>query len=109
MPSPKRYTYRILYVGRDHALLEFLQDALSRLDCFVVRCPRGSEARSFIAGIDYSLLLFDDELPDISGSELEKLARQFPHREHTPIIIIKRSDDFDSLIETIKKRLGERA
>ena len=108
MPAcPKHWKYRILYVGSDLALTAFLQDELKWLDCFVVRCPDGRGARLFIdSDIDYSLLLFDDELPDMTGKELERFARKLSHRERTPIIIFKKSDNFNMLVETIIQRLA---
>ena len=80
-------SHRILYVGRDHILLRFLQDALS--DCTVVRCPDGRGARPLIeSDINYSLLLFDDTLPDTTGTELAQFARALSHRVRTPIVIL---------------------
>ena len=120
MPSPQRYTYQILYVGRDHALTAFLKDELKRLDCFVVRCPSGSESRSFIASdIDYSLLLFDDELPDMTGLALAHFTSEQAHRKTTPVVILSKDKargmvaglffekpyDVDSLVQTITARL----
>jgi DNA-binding response OmpR family regulator len=114
MPArPKRWKHRILYVGSDLALTAYLKDALSHLDCCVVRCPRGTEARIFIesempmiggSAIRYSLFLFDEQLPDMTGKELTKFTRSVEHRKKTPILIVEKSDNFDSLIETIKKR-----
>jgi DNA-binding response OmpR family regulator len=99
-----RYRYRILYVGHDLALLSSLQAALK--DCHVVRCPRGTEARSFIEGIDYSLLIFDDELSDMTGAELEQFTRAIKYREKTPILIYKPSDDYSLVVDTITRLPG---
>ena len=119
MPSPN-YKYRLLYVGRDLALTAFLKDALMRLDCFVVRCPRGTEARSFIASdINYSLLLFDDELSDMTGLALAHFTSEQAHRKTTPVVILsgekargmvaglyfEKPYDVDSLVQTITARL----
>jgi DNA-binding response OmpR family regulator len=125
---PKRWKYRILYVGRDLALTVFLKDALNPLDCYVVRCPRGTEARIFIesempyiggSAIKYSLFLFDEQLPDMTGIELAQLTRSIKHRAATPIVILTKEKargmvaglffekpfDVVSIVETIITRL----
>ena len=92
----------MLYVGSDLALTAFLKDELKPLDCFVVRCPRGREARLFIESeIKYSLFLFDEELMDMTGAELEQLTHRVKHRKHTPVVIYQKSDNFNNLVETI--------
>ena len=115
MPSrPKRWKYRILYVGSDHALTAFLKDALQRLDCFVVRCPTGRLAQPLIESerpvigseIKYSLFLFDEELPDMTGKELAEFTHSIWHRKKTPILIIEKSDDLGLLANDIIRLLG---
>lgn len=113
-------SHRILYVGRDHTLLQSLQDALK--DCRIVRSPSGRDARFLIESeINYSLLLFDEELSDTTGLELAHLARGARHRERTPIIILSASearcvgagvflekpDDLKLLVSAIKQLLAE--
>jgi DNA-binding response OmpR family regulator len=122
MPSPQRYKHRILYVGRDLALTAFLKDELKRLDCFVVRCPDGRGARLFIeSDINYSLLLFDDELPDMTGLALANFTRERAHRTTTPVVILsgdkargmvaglffEKPYDVGSIIETITVKLRD--
>jgi CheY-like chemotaxis protein len=111
---PKRWKYRILYVGRDLALTAFLKDALNPLDCYIVRCPRGTEARIFIesempyvggSAIKYSLFLFDEELPDMTGKELADFTHKVKHRKKIPILIIERTDDRDRLASDILRLL----
>ena len=106
---PKRWKHRILYVGSDLALTSLLKDALSNLDCHVVRCPRGTEARIFIESemsmiggskIRYSFFIFDEQLPDMTGQDLAKFTRAVTHRKKTPILIVEKSEDFHSLVET---------
>jgi DNA-binding response OmpR family regulator len=92
---------RILYVGRDYDLLQFLSDTLK--DCEVIRCPPSNYlARLFIGSeINYSLFVLDEKLRDTTGAELEKFARSLSHRERTPVIIFKKPEDFNILVETI--------
>ncbi len=94
------YSHRILYVGHDLALLDFLQESLKA--CWTVRSASGLFARLLIElDIPYSILLFDEQLPDTTGLLLACFTRDFPHRQQTPIIIIKSSDEFQTLARTI--------
>ncbi|MGB7923379.1 MAG: hypothetical protein WCF57_09060 [Pyrinomonadaceae bacterium] len=105
---PKRWKYRALYVGSDLALTAFLKDAFKPLDCFVVRCPRGTEARIFIESeIRYALFLFDEELQDMTGKELAEFTHAQAHHKKTPILIVEKSDDYQHLLETIVRELSK--
>jgi DNA-binding response OmpR family regulator len=96
----------IFYVGQDLTLLKFLQDVLD--DCAVIRCPIGSVARIFIASeINYLLLLFDEQMPDMTVDELAGFVRTLAHREGTPVITFKPSDDFNSIVGAIVHMLRE--
>jgi glutaredoxin len=94
---------RILYSGADYVLSELLKDALKPLDCFVVRSPVYTARTLVESDIKYTLLLFDD---DPAGAELERYARTLPHREHTPVIIVKNSESFDRLLDAIRRQLA---
>jgi DNA-binding response OmpR family regulator len=108
MPSrPKRWKYRILYVGLDYALTAFLKVTFNRLDCFVVRCPSGRLSYCLIESeIKYSLLLFDEQLLDMTGKELAEFARAVKHRKQIPILIVEKSDDLSVLASEIVRLLG---
>lgn len=95
---------RILYSGADYLLSELLKDALKSLDCFVVRSPVFTARTLIKSDIKYTLLLFDD---DPAGAELENYARTLPHRRQTPVIIVKKSESFDRLLDTVRRRLGK--
>lgn len=97
-------SHRILYVGLDHALVVFLNKALE--DCQTVRSPSGRDSQCLIeSDIKYSLLLFDDELPDTTGAKLKRFAHKLPHRKQTPIIIYKRTDDLSLLVDSIVRAI----
>ena len=65
-----------------------------------MRAPSGYVARVFIAGrIDYSLFLFDAELPDTTGAELECFTHT--RRECAPVVIIQDSDNFHLIVKAI--------
>ncbi len=94
---------RILYSGADYVLSELLKDALKSLDCFVVRSPVYTARTLIESDIRYTLFLFDD---DPAGAELESYASTLPHRERTPVIVVKNSESFDRLLDSIRRRLG---
>ncbi len=83
---------RVLYVGNDLALLDYLNGALK--DCDVSRAPAAMIARWFIEGqSNYSLLLFDAELPDSTGLALVGFARSVERRGRTPVIILSEEEE----------------
>jgi DNA-binding NtrC family response regulator len=92
-------SHNILYVGHNLALLKYLQSNLR--DCRVVRSPGDSTVRGLIKNINYSLLLFDEELPDTTGVELAEYACSLERQPSTPFIIIKKGDSFESLAKAI--------
>ena len=107
MPSP-HYRFRVLYVGRNHALSAVLQDTLADLDCLVVYCPPHGvpEARLFIgSAIPYAVFLFDDLLHGTTGAELARFALSLPHRARTPVFAVKESDDLRTLAERVRHLL----
>ena len=93
---------RILYAGDDTELPASLRDGLSGLDCFVVRSPVETARTLIRSGIEYSLLLFDETE---AGAELGAYASSLPHREHTPVIMVKKSEGSGVLLDSIKRRL----
>jgi CheY-like chemotaxis protein len=107
-PYQVLYTYRVLYVGNDLALLTFLRHALEQQKCSVVRCADATTARVFVKSENrYALLLLDAELPDATGEELAAFTRGLPHREHTPLVV-RQSEDFDSLAKAVRRQLCAR-
>jgi DNA-binding response OmpR family regulator len=53
----------------------------------------------------YSLLLFDEDLPDVTGKELERYARALPHYARTPIITLTAGECEAKIIETVARLL----
>ena len=108
MPSPVRRR-NILYVGKNYALLKALQDRLADLDCMVVRHPADglSTARLLIGSdIPYEVLLFDELMVGAAGVELARFALSLPHREGTPIFIVKEADDVPALADGVRQLLA---
>jgi len=71
-----------------------------------VRAPDGSVARSFIERINYSLLLFDHGLPDMTGTELAEVTRAIPHRERTKVILLPAGEHGARIVEIIARSLA---
>lgn len=86
-------SHRILYVGHNLTLFMSLQKILG--DCRIVRSPGDSTVRTLIAGINYSLLLFDEELPGMTGLELAEFSCSLGREVFTPFIIIKKTGGFE--------------
>ena len=95
-------SHRILYAGDNLALPARLRDALHASDCFVVYSPVGIAPMFIRSDIEYSLLLFDETE---AGAELEAYARSLSRRERTPVIIVKESEGFGVLLNTIERRV----
>lgn len=96
-------SHRVLYAGDDAGLPARIRDGLGGLDCFVVYAP-ANIARAFLqSDIEYSLLLFDEAAV---GAELQRFARSLPHRAHTPIIFVKKSEGSGTLFDAVRRRLG---
>jgi hypothetical protein len=94
---------RILYAGDGVTLPGLLKDSLKGFDCFLVRSPVATARTLLKSDIKYTLLLFDGTA---AGAELERFTRTLTHREHTPIILVKKSGDSGRLLETIRRRVG---
>lgn len=99
-------SHRILYAGDDTSLPARLREALGKLGCFVVYSPVGCARTLIQSDIKYSLLLFDETE---AGAELGGFVRTLPHRERTPVIIVKKSEGLKGSLDAIKRRLTTRA
>jgi DNA-binding response OmpR family regulator len=102
IPS-RTYRYHVPYAGIDLMLLKSLQDNFA--DSRIVRSPSGSIAHTLMKSILYSLLLFDEDLPDMAGKELEGQARALPHHARTPIITLRVGEREAKIVETVKRLL----
>jgi CheY-like chemotaxis protein len=84
---------RILY-AEDHATVRLaVRDALEAEGWRVEVCADGRAALAELEGAaHYDVLLFDNELPGVSGLELTACARSLAHRRETPVVIISASE-----------------
>ncbi len=94
--------YRILYVGLDLQLLEYLQESLQ--ECWIVRAPAACVARLFIDKLNYAVLLFDEQLMDTTGAQLARFVRSLAHRKHTPVIISQQPADLLKLARKVAQQ-----
>jgi len=85
---------RILYVGNDLLLQEFLQ---ANLEGTVVRCAGLSQAQLLIRGIEYSLIVLDQNM-----RKLRRFIRDV--RMGTPVLLV--SDSPEHLLKKIKNQLS---
>ena len=85
-------------------MLKHLRESLR--DCQTVRAPDGLVALLFIKSINYSLLLFDHELPDTTGTKLAEFTRTLSNRERTPIMLTSATEGEAGIVETIASLLN---
>jgi CheY-like chemotaxis protein len=84
---------RILYIEDNDLVAGAVRESLG-LEGWHVEIARERMAalKQLNGSAAYDLLLFDNELPGISGVELVRTARQLDHRRRTPIIMFSASD-----------------
>jgi len=87
-------SFRILYVGNDLLLQEFLQ---AKLEGTVVRSAGLSQAQLLIRGIDYSVIVLDHNM-----RKLRRFIREV--RTGTPVLLV--SDPPEDLLKKIKNQLS---
>jgi CheY-like chemotaxis protein len=83
----------ILY-AEDHATIRLaFKETLEREGFYVEACADGPTALARLESeTGYALLLFDDELPGMSGLELARHARSLEHRRSAPVVIVSASE-----------------
>ncbi|MCA1593872.1 MAG: response regulator [Acidobacteria bacterium] len=84
---------RILYVEDSLMVAEAVRDALESEGWGVKFCAEGADAlREIESATHYDILLLDNELPDVSGLELARRARENSRCRRTPIVMLSGSD-----------------
>jgi CheY-like chemotaxis protein len=79
----------ILYVEDNQIVADAVRDLLEAEGWSVEACADGYCAVERLAdGRSYDLLLFDHDLPGVSGMELTRHARRLARHGRTPIIIL---------------------
>ncbi len=83
----------ILYVEDDHLIAGMVKEMLEDEGWAVETCDDGADALSKIESADdYDLMIFDQQLPHVTGLELIRRARSLAHRQQTPIIMLSSRD-----------------
>jgi CheY-like chemotaxis protein len=83
----------ILHVEDNRHVAEVLKETLEAEGWKVESCADGATAMKKLTGdARYDLLLFDQNLPGVSGLELVRAARKLPHRRRTPVVMLSASD-----------------
>lgn len=125
-PAAEARPLRILHVEDNRTVAEAVQETLEARGWAVETCADGAGAMRLLAGgARFDLLIFDNELPGLSGLELIMWARRLPHCRRVSIIMLSASDveaearragadaylrkpqDIGRLIETVTGLLGE--
>lgn len=115
----------ILLVEDFEPLRQSVKETLEFEGWRVETCADGSVALLLIkSDRRYDLIILDNELPNVSGLELTRRARELPHRRETPIIMFSASEcvrdallagvntflrkpqDIGKIVETIKRLLS---
>lgn len=95
-------TVRILHVEDEPTVADMVRVALEDGGWVVETCADGAQARRKLSGrAHYDLLIFDNQLPGVSGVELLRHARSLPHRRRTPAVVLSAAD-----VETEAWRAG---
>jgi CheY-like chemotaxis protein/Tfp pilus assembly protein PilF len=116
----------ILHVEDNNAVAITIRDTFKREGWNVITYSDGAIALKMIESEEhYDLLLVDNELPNVSGLELIKRARQLLHRKDRPIVMLsasnigadawrtgvsaflKKPEDIKKLVETVNHLLGK--
>lgn len=83
----------ILFVEDSQFVADAVRETLECEGWRVEMCADGYIASLLIKGeARYDLILLDNELPNLSGLELTRRARELPHRKKTPIIMLSASE-----------------
>lgn len=78
----------ILFAEDNEAVRPALKETLELEGWRVEACADGRAALARLEGGEcYDLLLFDDEMPGVSGLELTRRARGLAHRRRTPVVV----------------------
>jgi DNA-binding response OmpR family regulator len=83
----------ILFVEDFEPVRQSVKEALELEGWRVETCADGYVASLLIKSERrYDLIILDNELPNLSGLELTRRARELPHRKQTPIIMLSASE-----------------
>jgi tetratricopeptide (TPR) repeat protein/CheY-like chemotaxis protein len=85
-----------IFLAASDPELSSVRENLEQLGFEVEQCNDGTTAMERIAGgKNYHLLLLNNEISGVSGSQLARLARSLTHHRRTPIIILSENPDVE--------------
>ncbi len=80
---------KILHVEDNKFVASAVKDTLNMEGWEVETCTDGAAALKKLESAEhYDLLLLDNKLPIVSGVELTRAARELPHRQRTPVVML---------------------
>jgi DNA-binding response OmpR family regulator/predicted negative regulator of RcsB-dependent stress response len=83
----------VLHVEDSKVVADTVRDTLETEGFSVVTCVNGAVALRMLEGKEhYDLLLFDNDLPHVSGIELIRRVKRLAHRKRTPILMLSAGD-----------------
>ncbi|MDQ3802479.1 MAG: response regulator [Acidobacteriota bacterium] len=102
---PDTRAVSILLVEDDAFVADAVRTALEDEGWSVEACGDGADALERLeGGARYDVLIFDHQLPGLSGVELIRRARSTAHRQQTPVIMLSASN-----VESEARRAGANA
>ena len=94
----------ILVVDDSPTVLKLAQDLLA-VDCFVVEtCKNGEEAKTLIQQKEFDLIISDEEMPLVNGSELVEWFRTSFANTTTPFVIMSSKNDSPLFAKLLSKK-----
>jgi two-component system chemotaxis response regulator CheY len=102
---PDTRAVSILHVEDEVSVADVVQMTLGDEGWSVETCADGVAALEKLVGSTrYDILIFDNQLPGLSGIELIRRTRVLAHRQQTPIVVLSGDD-----VETQARRAGANA
>jgi CheY-like chemotaxis protein/tetratricopeptide (TPR) repeat protein len=94
-PAREARMVRILHVEDDTLVANAVKETLRDEGWRVSTYTDGAAALKEIEGdTHYDLMIIDNQLPGLSGLELVSRARELPHRQQMPIIMLSATDEW---------------
>ena len=98
---------RVLVAEDNAALAAVIRINLARAGLNVTMARDGGEAWRLLQAGEYSLVLTDQQMPVLQGSELCALMRQHARYADTPVILLT-AKGLEMELETLRRELGVR-
>ena len=90
---------KILVVDDSHETLKLLENILSGRGYHLKLVDTGNAALEEFSKVSYDLILLDIQMPDISGFELCRYAKESKRNGKVPILFVTASNDVQSVVK----------